>query len=162
MNINEKKVTHLILVDIRSTYNVGSIFRTADAAGISKIYLCGITPTPIDRFGRARKDIAKVALGAHTQVLWEYVEHAEDIVVRLTGEHYTIIALEQDASAVPYNMYSYPKHCALVVGNEVDGIATTLLARCDAIVEIPQSGTKESLNVSVAAGIAMFAIRDSI
>lgn len=150
----------LILHNIRSVFNVGSIFRTADAAGVSKIYLSGYTPAPLDRFNQPRKDFAKVSLGAEKFLAWEQANDLPRLIKRLQHEDFMIVALEQAKKSVPLSHFKAPKHrkIALVLGNEVRGVSKQLLAKCDAIVEIPMRGTKESLNVSVAAGIAMFAL----
>lgn len=146
----------VILDNIRSVHNVGSIFRTCDAAGVSKIYLCGTTPTPFDRFGRERSDIAKVALGAEKTVPWEYAENTADVVKRLKIEGFRLFGVEQYDGSIDYASVAYPKECAFVFGNEVDGVSLDVLVLCDEIIEIPMHGQKESLNVSVAAGIILF------
>lgn len=148
----------LILHNIRSVYNVGSIYRTADAAGITKIFLTGYTPTPIDRFGAPRKDFAKVSLGAEQTIPWEQTKTLAVAIKKLQKENYYIVAVEQDKNSTPLFDFKAPKDkpIALVLGNEVRGISKQGLTLCDEIVEIPMRGTKESLNVSVAAGIAMF------
>jgi 23S rRNA (guanosine2251-2'-O)-methyltransferase len=148
----------LILHNIRSVYNVGSIFRTADAAGVSKIILTGYTPTPLDRFGRERPDLHKVALGAEKSVPWEYIKNPFGAIAKLKSEGVRIVAVEQDSRAASLFKFKKAgkKPVALMVGNEVRGISKPLLAKCDEIVEIPMHGKKESLNVSVAAGIALF------
>lgn len=150
---------YVILDNIRSVHNVGSIFRTSDAAGVEKIYLCGTTPTPTDRFGRARNDLAKVSLGAEQSVLWEYVEHTTEIVQKLKDQGIKLFGVEQYEGSVDYTAVSYPKQCAFVFGNEVGGVSLDVLAECDEVIEIPMEGEKESLNVSVAAGIILFAAR---
>lgn len=157
----------LILDNIRSTHNVGSIFRTADAAGVSKIYCVGTTPVPVDRFGRKRKDLAKVSLGAEESVVWEYVEagaaEVRGLIKRLKKEGFTILALEQDEGAVDYRgVFSDNEKSgknskfAVILGNEVGGVSKELLNVADIIAEIPMKGKKESLNVSVAAGVILF------
>lgn len=148
----------LILHNIRSVHNVGSIFRTADAAGISKIILSGYTPTPLDRFGLPRKDLSKVALGAEQTIPWQQTKTFSQAVKLLKKENYFIAAVEQDKNSTPLFNFKAPKNqpLALVLGNEVRGISPASLKMCDAILEIPMRGKKESLNVSVSAGIAMF------
>ena len=146
----------LILDNIRSMENVGSIFRTADAAGVSKIFLTGITPKP------PRKEIDKAALGAVDFVDWEYTENIKFLVSKLKKENIKIIALEQDPSSAPYTSYKIPNaddHIAVIVGNEVDGISKEILDLANEIIEIPMHGKKNSLNVAVATGIALFSIR---
>lgn len=166
----------VILHNIRSLHNVGSIFRTADAAGVEKIYLAGITPTPVDRFGKIRPQLTKVSLGAEKTVSWEKVElrakprtvpqsgsgarvkSITSLLVRLKQEGYQIIAIEQDKKSIPYHRYekSRKEETVLLIGNEVSGIPKKILKRCDKILEIPMRGRKESLNVSVAFGIVLF------
>ncbi len=146
--------TVAILDNIRSVHNVGSIFRTADALGVEKLYLCGTTPTPLDRFGRARKDLAKVALGAEASVAWEYREDTKDAVIALKKEGFQIIAIEQNKNSKNISEIKPKLAIALIVGNEVGGISNAVLSLCDIIGEIPMAGKKESLNVSVAFGIA--------
>ncbi len=146
----------VILPDIRSAYNVGSIFRTSDAAGIQKIYLVGITPGPLDRFGRPRSDVAKSALGAEKSVPWEHAATIGPLLSRLKKEGYTIIAIELSKDAVDYKKVKLKGPAAFVFGNEVEGLPKAILKKCDVIAEIPMHGEKESLNVSVAAGIALF------
>lgn len=146
----------LILHNIRSIHNVGSIFRTADAAGVTRIYLTGYTPTPIDRFGRTRKDFAKVSLGAERSVPWKARKDIFALLQTLKREKVNIIAAEQNANAVDYRRVKVKTPAALIVGNEVAGLSKAVLKRCDTIAEIPMRGRKESLNVSVAAGIVLF------
>ena len=148
----------VILDNIRSVHNVGSIFRTSDAAGVEKIYLCGTTPTPVDRFGRARNDLAKVALGAEKTVPWEYAENAIDIVKKLKTGGVRVFGVEQYEGSVDYASVKYPQQSAFVFGNEVGGMSLDVLAVCDEIIEIPMKGEKESLNVSVAVGIVLFVV----
>lgn len=150
----------LILNDIRSVENVGAMFRTADAAGIDKIYLTGYTPTPLDRFGRKRGDLAKSALGAEEFVKWEQKKNILQLLTKLKKEKYLIIGIEQDKKSIDYKklkVTSY-KLKAFIVGTEVTGIPKNILKKCDIIAEIPMRGKKESLNVSVATGIALFRI----
>lgn len=150
----------VIAQNIRSVHNVGSIFRTADAAGVKKIYLCGITPTPQDKFGRTRSDIHKTALGAECLVPWKYEKSITRLITNLKKEGYTIVALEQSPQSIQYTKIKEAKNkkIALVLGTETVGISKKILAQADYIIEIPMRGKKESLNVSVAFGIAAFAI----
>lgn len=148
----------LILPDIRSAINVGSIFRTADAVGIDKIYLVGCTPRPNDQFGRIQKDIAKSALGAETWIPWEYKEKLTPLMSNLKKQGYKIVALEQDEKSVDYRKFKTPSKMALILGPEVTGLDKKFLKNCDSIIEIPMMGKKESLNVSVACGVALFGI----
>jgi 23S rRNA (guanosine2251-2'-O)-methyltransferase len=148
----------LILNNIRSAHNVGSIFRTTDAAGVAKIYLVGYTPAPQDQFGRVNKEIAKTALGAEKTVAWEKVEDIFGLVGRLKVEGVKLVALEQSSNSVDYREVKFKpeEKVAIILGNEVGGIAPEVLKQCDLIAEIPMRGEKESLNVSVAAGVALF------
>jgi len=148
----------LILPDIRSAINVGAIFRTADAVGIDKIYLVGCTPRPNDQFGRIQKDIAKSALGAETWISWEYKEKLIPLINKLKKQEYEIVALEQNEKSIDYRKYIKPNKFAFILGTEVTGLNKKILDKCDKIVEIPMKGKKESLNVSVAAGVALFRI----
>ncbi|MCL9972006.1 MAG: TrmH family RNA methyltransferase [Candidatus Pacebacteria bacterium] len=147
----------LILHNIRSAENVGSMFRTADAFGITQIFLTGYTPAPVDRFKRPVSKIAKTALGAEKTVAWEKCE-IKDAVSNVQNQGVRIIALEQDARATNITEYTAPKSWALIVGNEVGGVDQETLALCDDMVEIPMYGTKESLNVAVALGVALYAL----
>lgn len=150
----------VVLDNLRSVYNVGSIFRTANACGIDKIILCGTTPTPLDKKGLRRKDFAKVALGADDSVLWEYYEDTKSAIVALREEGCMVIAFEQDKRAVDYKTISLAEggSVAFVVGNEVDGVVPEVLDLCTTIAEIPMLGTKESLNVTIAFGIGVYRI----
>ncbi|MFA6257584.1 MAG: TrmH family RNA methyltransferase [Candidatus Paceibacterota bacterium] len=148
----------LILHNIRSVENVGAMFRTADAAGINKIYLTGYTPTPLDRFGRKRGDLAKSALGAEEFVPWEQKKSISTLLTKLKKEKFLIIGIEQDKKSVDYKKVKLQNKNAFLVGEEVAGISKSNLKKCDIIAEIPMRGKKESLNVSVAIGIALFRI----
>ena len=155
-------MTVLILHNIRSVHNVGSIFRTADAAGVSKIFLTGYTPTPLDRFNRERKDFVKVSLGAEKSVPWETAAQLAPVLKKLKKDGYEIVAIEQSKKSTSLFDYkpakSASRRIAVIMGNEVLGISPQSLKYADHILEIPMHGTKESLNVSVAAGIALFAL----
>lgn len=153
-----KQTNILILNDIRSVENVGAMFRTADAAGIDKIYLVGITPAPIDRFGRKRKDLAKSALGAEEFVPWEQKKDLLGLLKELKRDGFQIIAIEQDEKSVDYKKIKTKEKNAFIVGTEVTGIPQDILKECDVIAEISMLGKKESLNVSVSLGIALFRI----
>lgn len=171
----------LILYNVRSVHNVGSIFRTADAAGVKKIYLCGITPSPLDRFGHIRADFHKVALGAERSVAWEARSSVSGIFRELKEGGYKIFAIEQHKNSIPYKKLKVGGNklkVALVFGNEVRGIPKSVLNKCDKILEIPMRGKiirhishprrakrrgatrgvrhKESLNVAVACGVVLF------
>lgn len=153
----------VVLDNIRSTFNVGSIFRTADCLGVNKIYLCGVTPAPLDRFGRARADIAKVSLGAEKTIAWEQVADTVDVIKRLKKEGYKIISVEQSTRSVEYRKIKVAKgqKVALIMGNEVSGVSPEILKLSDTIAEIPLRGEKESLNVLVAFAVAGFRIWES-
>ena len=148
----------LILPDIRSAINIGAIFRTADAAGISKIYLTGWTPRPTDKFGRIQKDIAKSALGAEIWVPWEYKKTLIPLLGALKKDGYKIIAIEQDERSIDYRKVKINQKVAIIMGPEVTGLDKKILDKCDVIAQIPMYGKKESLNVSVACGVALFRI----
>jgi tRNA G18 (ribose-2'-O)-methylase SpoU len=155
-----KKIEAVVVLDnIRSVFNVGTIFRTADAAGCAKIFLCGQTPSPKDRFGRDRKDLAKVALGAEKKLIWEYSLSTPDVVKKLKKEGYYVIAIEQAKNSIDYKKITIKNSkVAIVMGNEVVGVDKTVLKLADTIAEIPMFGMKESLNVGVSFGIATFRI----
>jgi len=148
----------LILPDIRSAINIGAIFRTADAVGISKIFLTGYTPRPTDKFGRIQKDIAKSALGAETWIPWEYKKTLIPLINKLKKDNYKIIAIEQDKRSVDYRKIKVSGKVAIIVGPEVLGLSSKILDNCDVIAQISMHGKKESLNVSVACGISLFKI----
>ncbi len=147
----------VVLHNIRSLHNVGSIFRTADAVGAEKIYLCGITPGPMDRFGREEKAFTKVSLGAEKSVPFEKARRTSDAIKKLKKEGYTILALEQSRRSAPYHKFRSKKtKLALILGAEVRGLPAGVLKQADKILEIPMFGKKESLNVAVAFGIAAY------
>lgn len=148
----------LIIQDVRSVINVGAMFRTADAIGIDKIYLTGFTPTPTDRFGKVRKDMAKSALGAEKFIPWEYVKNITSLITKLKKEKYFIVGIEQAPNAIDYKKVKFKNKNAFIIGAEVTGIPKNILKKCDIIAEIPMRGKKESLNVSVACGIALYRI----
>jgi len=149
----------LILHNLRSAHNVGSIFRTADAVGVGKIYLTGYTPAPRDRFGRPNKEIAKTALGAEQYVAWEKLSSLGKLLERLMASSFQLIALEQAKNSVDYRQVKLTGSVAVIVGNEVRGLSKQVLARCDTIAEIPMRGKKESLNVAIATGIFLFSVK---
>jgi len=148
----------VILHNIRSVENVGAIFRTADALGLDKIYLTGYTPSPFDRFGRKRKDLTKSALGAEEFVSWEAKKSIASVLGKLKKEQFQIIAIEQDKRSIDYKKVKPKDKNAFVVGSEVSGIPQNILKKCDVIAEISMYGKKESLNVSVALGVALYKI----
>lgn len=149
---SEKTPLILILDDIRSLHNIGSVFRTADAFLIEKIYLCGITATP------PNKEIHKTALGATETVSWEHHDNVLDLISSLKKQDITTLAIEQVESAIFLQDFTVTenKKYALVFGNEVHGVAQDAVALCDGCIEIPQLGTKHSLNISVSAGIVVW------
>lgn len=149
---------YLLLHNIRSTHNVGSIFRTADAVGVKKIYISGYTPAPVDRFGRARQDITKASLGAEKSVPWEGVGDVFELIKKLKTEKVKILGLEQNERSIDYRKAKNNDDMLVIVGNEVGGIEKDILDLCDEIVEIPMHGSKESLNVSVATGILLYSL----
>jgi len=153
----EQKQCVLVLHNIRSVQNVGSLFRTADAFGVAKIYLSGFSPTPVDRFGKIRKDFIKTSLGAEKTVPFEYAKSVSPIVTKLKAAGYTIVAVEQTQKSLDYtDPAAYRgKKIALLLGNEVRGVDHRTLALCDRAVEIPMVGKKESLNVSVAGALVI-------
>ncbi len=135
---------------------MGAIFRTADAAGVARIYLTGYTPAPRDRFNRPVKEIAKTALGAEATVPWEQVKDITELIARLKSDGIAVWALEQNKKSIDYRTAKLAKPTALIVGNEVEGVEDNILNLCDQIIYIPMQGQKESLNVSVATGVAVF------
>lgn len=150
----------LILHNIRSVYNVGAIFRTAECAGVEKIYLAGYTPAPVDRFGRSRSDFRKAALGAEALVPWEAHKSAPSLIKKLKKEKVRVAAVEQAPRALDYKKLRVTGPTALVLGNEVRGLSGAVLRASDVVIQIPLAGRKESLNVSVAAGIVLFRVLD--
>jgi len=157
----------LILQNIRSTYNVGAILRTAEAFGVKKVICSGYTPYPVlekdSRLPHIRlkldSQIAKSALGAEKFV---EIEHHEVLELdKLKDQGYTIVGLEQDSRSIEMSKYNPPKKIALLLGEEVLGINNHFVMQCDDIIEIPMHGRKESFNVSVAAGIALYALTTS-
>ena len=150
------KEIRLILDNIRSVHNVGSIFRTAETAGVKTVYCLGTTPLPVDRFGQKRKDFIKVSLGAEDLVKWEYQKTGTSLIKKLKKQGFKIIALEQAEKSVDYRKIKNVRDVVLIVGNEVGGVSKSLLKLADQIAEIPMKGKKESLNVAVATGIMVF------
>lgn len=142
----------VVLDDIRSLHNIGSVFRTADAFLIEKIYLCGITATP------PNKEIHKTALGATETVVWEYAKDVLEVIEKLKSENVAVYAIEQVENSVMLNDFQIEEHqkYALVFGNEVKGVAQEAIHASKGVIEIPQLGTKHSLNISVSAGIVIW------
>jgi len=149
---SEKTPLILVLDDIRSLHNIGSVFRTADAFLIEKIILCGITATP------PNKEIHKTALGATETVTWEHHENVLEVIENLKKENVLTMAIEQVESSIFLQDFEIKKNqkYALVFGNEVFGVSQEAVAICDGCIEIPQLGTKHSLNISVSAGIVVW------
>lgn len=150
--ITEKIPLIIVLDNVRSMHNVGAVFRTADAFLVEKILLCGITPVPPHR------EIHKAALGATESVDWQYYESVKEAVLDLKTLKYEVLGIEQTTDSIPITEYNIDpsRKYALVLGNEVDGISEEILNHCDGFLEIPQMGTKHSLNVSVCGGIVMW------
>jgi tRNA G18 (ribose-2'-O)-methylase SpoU len=146
----------VVVNNIRSLHNVGTIFRTADGAGVAKIWLCGITGYP------PQGGIAKTALGAEDHVPWEYRDDVLGLLTELKKEGYQIVLLEQMQGSVSHDMFKAKPPVCLVVGNEIDGIAESLQSISDAAIEIEMDGIKNSLNVAVAFGIAVYQLRGQI
>ncbi|WP_312793202.1 RNA methyltransferase [Sphingobacterium sp.] len=148
----QKTPIAIVLDNVRSMHNVGSAFRTADGFAIEKIYLCGITGTPPHR------EIEKTALGATQSVTWEYAKDTNEVIDQLRSEGYTIVAIEQAENSVMLHEFQpdSSKKYALVFGNEVNGVDEDVMKKIDTCIEIPQYGTKHSLNVSVAIGIILW------
>lgn len=156
---NQKKTPIVIVLDnVRSALNVGSIFRTSDAFLIEKIFLCGITPKP------PHKEIRKTALGANDSVSWEYHNNSFDCVEKLKEQNYFILSIEQATNATLLNNFilEKSKKVALIFGNEVNGVDQKIIDISDNCVEIPQFGTKHSFNISVSVGIVLWSIFQKI
>jgi tRNA G18 (ribose-2'-O)-methylase SpoU len=148
----------VILCDVRSSHNVGAIFRTADAVGVSKIYLGGYTPAPVDRFGRVNEKLLKTALGATSTVLWEQVPDTPLLLSTLSSRDVTLVAVEQTPQSVLLFSYTPRKNTpiAYIFGNEITGLAPEICKASDTVVELPMLGQKESLNVAVTAGVVLY------
>lgn len=153
-NLSVKKIpVTVVLNNIRSLHNVGSVFRTADGAGIEKIFLCGCTGYP------PQSGLAKTALGAENHVVWEYQEHVLDVIKTLKSKGYSIVLLEQIEGSISHDQFKPTGPVCLVLGNEVTGISEELLELADHAVEIDMAGIKNSLNVSVAFGVIAYHLR---
>lgn len=148
----KKKPLVVILDNVRSLHNVGSVFRTSDAYLVEKIFLCGITAVP------PSAEIHKTALGAEDTVQWEYAENTVTVVASLKANGYTVLAIEQVEGSVSLNDFAIDNNrkYAVILGNEVKGVQQSVVDQCDACIELPQFGTKHSLNVSVTAGIVIW------
>lgn len=149
-----KKDIYVLLNNIRSLHNVGSIFRTSDGAGVKKIFLCGQTGYP------PREEISKTAIGAEEIVPWEYWINAKECIQKLlkSKKSVQIIALEQNKKSIDYQKFKPKYPICLVVGHEIEGVEKGILDMCDAVIEIPMRGKKKSLNVSVAFGVAVYSL----
>jgi 23S rRNA (guanosine2251-2'-O)-methyltransferase len=156
----EEKKTPLIVVldNVRSLHNVGSVFRTADAFLVEAVYLCGITCTP------PHAEIHKTALGAENTVVWKHYQDTHQAVAELKAQGYTVFAIEQAAGStlLPHLQLDKSKKYAVILGNEVKGVQQTVVDACDGCIEIPQFGTKHSLNVSVTGGIIIWEFQKAI
>jgi 23S rRNA (guanosine2251-2'-O)-methyltransferase len=157
-HLAEKRPVILLLENIRSMHNVGSVFRTADAFLAEAIFLCGYSPRPPHR------DIHKTALGATETVEWKYFEKSREAIDILKTAGYLIIAVEQVAGSIPLQQFTFKtgEKMVLVFGNEVEGVSEEVLSFCDACIEIPQFGMKHSLNISVAAGMVLWELARSV
>lgn len=143
---------HVVLDNLRSAYNVGSVFRTSDAGAAGHIHLCGMSAHP------PHKKIEKTSLGAFAYVPWTYYERTGDALAHLRAEGIPIVAIEVTPNAVSHVEYTWPKPVAIVFGNEVFGIAEKTLDRCDAVVQIPMLGHKNSINVATAFGVILYEV----
>ncbi len=147
---------YLILENIRSAYNVGAIFRTADGAGVSKIFLIGYTPAPLDRFGRVQPEIQKTSLGASVEILWEHHQSSLEVTQKLKADGFKIVVVEQTPDSISLRNFIVPEKVVYIVGNEVGGVEAETINLADYVVDIPMLGFKESLNVSTATGIVLY------
>jgi tRNA G18 (ribose-2'-O)-methylase SpoU len=152
----EKLPIIIVLDNIRSLSNVGAFFRTADAFRIGALFLCGITACPPHR------EIHKTALGADETVKWRYFETTEAACQELKTEGYRIFAVEQVEGSVPLQDFKFEPHTAYILGNEVEGVSEEVLPYCEGAIELPQEGTKHSINVSVCAGIVMWKLFEQL
>ncbi len=154
----KKLPVRIVLDNVRSMNNVGSVFRTCDAFLVEKLYLCGITPTPPHR------DIRKTALGAEESVNWEYAKSPLELLERLKKESYRIIGIEQAEKKIFLNNFkpNLDEKFVFVFGSEVGGVSQEIINSCDEIIEIPQEGTKHSLNISVSLGVVLWHYRNAL
>lgn len=150
---SDKKI-YIVLDNIRSAYNVGSIFRTADGAGSTELLLSGITPTP------ENPKVLKTSLGADKSVRWRYFQTTELALEQLRGEGIPIYAIETDERSIDYRVFDFPSIFAIILGNEKSGISGEILAKVDSIIELPMRGKKNSLNVAVCTGIILYKITE--
>ncbi|HEX4774002.1 MAG TPA: TrmH family RNA methyltransferase [Candidatus Saccharimonadales bacterium] len=164
-----KTTARIILIahNLRSTHNVGSLLRTADGLGVNEVWLSGYTPHPKaeddDRLphlaAKIDKQIAKTALGAEKSVKWRQTANIQEALLELKANGYLVVGLEQAENAIPLPEFKPPEKVALIVGREVEGLEPEVLSWCDAIVEIPMFGQKESFNVAVAAAMTLYSLR---
>lgn len=155
------KKLYLVIHNVRSAHNVGSLFRTADGMGVSKVFLTGYTGAPVDRFNRKDLKIAKVSLGAEDVVPWEKRDIVE-LIKELQGVGVQAVALEQSSRSIPLHTFKPSGAVALIVGNEIEGVTEEVLSLCGVVLEIPMKGKKESLNVSNAGAIALWSISNML
>jgi 23S rRNA (guanosine2251-2'-O)-methyltransferase len=147
----QKQPVIVVLDNVRSLHNVGSVFRTADAFLIEEIILCGVTGTPPNR------EIEKTALGATTSVSWRYFKTTQEAIEMLKNDQYRVYAVEQTGNSIPLNNFQYSSEkTALIFGNEIYGVEQEVVNKCDGVIEIPQLGTKHSLNIAVSVGIVLW------
>jgi tRNA G18 (ribose-2'-O)-methylase SpoU len=152
----EKTPVSVVLDNVRSSNNIGSVFRTSDALLTEKIFLCGISSTPPD------KEIHKTALDAEKSVPWEYFKETAEAVIKLRSAGYKIYAVEQVENSIMLNSFKPEGKIALIFGNEVKGVDQKIINMCDGAIEIPQYGTKHSFNIAVSAGIVLWDIFSKI
>jgi tRNA G18 (ribose-2'-O)-methylase SpoU len=152
--------THIILENIRSAQNVGAILRTSDAIGVSKVWMVGYTPAPIDRYGRPVPDLLKTALGAEQTVAWEQREDMASLLAELKERGFRVVAVEKKDGAKDYKQCELSGPTVLIFGNEVDGVSEEACERADDIISLPMRGKKESLNVATTAGIVLYRLLD--
>ena len=158
----KKLPVYVVLNSIRSSYNVGSIFRTSDGAMIEKIFLCGYTPyPPHPELPSGKKEVLKTSLGATESVEWEYINNPKEVIISMKEKGIKVCALELTEKSFPYYKLKneiFP--LCLLIGNEITGVSQELLDLCDFSIEIPQFGIKQSLNVAVAYGVTIFKLRE--
>lgn len=155
-SMNRDTHTIVALHNVRSAHNVGAIFRTADGAGVDEICLIGYTPLPIDRFGRAQGEVEKTALGAEKTLPWKHFETFESCKEYLVSKDIELISIEQSEVSKDYRTYTKKADACFIFGNEVEGLPEEVLHASDQVLDIPMRGKKESLNVSVSAGVILY------